>query len=67
MSQSDLFDCMERESWANKIGGKDIVERAYEKARFLIENHKPMALPKGATEAMKAIIQASESPKSEEV
>ena len=67
MSQSDLFDRMDRDAWVNKIGGKDIVERAYEKARFLIENHKPMALPKGATGAMKAIIQASESPKSEEV
>ncbi len=62
MSQSGLFDCMERDAWANKTGGKDIVERAYEKARFLIESHKPMALPEGATEAMKAIIKDSESP-----
>ncbi len=60
MSQSDLFDCMERDTWANKIGGKGIVERAYEKARFLIENHKPMALPEGASEAMKAIIKECE-------
>jgi trimethylamine--corrinoid protein Co-methyltransferase len=60
MSQSDLFDCMERDAWANKIGGKDIVERAYEKARFLIENHKAMALPEGAAEAMKAIIKECE-------
>jgi len=61
MSQNDLFDCMERDAWANKVGGKGIVERAYEKARFLIENHKPMALPEGAATVMKATIKECES------
>jgi trimethylamine--corrinoid protein Co-methyltransferase len=60
MSQRDLFDCMDRDTWAKKIGGKDIIERAYEKARFLIENHKPMALPEGAEDAMEAIINECE-------
>ena len=51
---------MERDTRANKIGGKGIIERAYEKARFLIENHKSMALPEGAAEAMKVIIKECE-------
>jgi trimethylamine--corrinoid protein Co-methyltransferase len=62
MSQRDLFDSMDRDTWANKIGGKDVVERAYEKARFVIENHKPMALPEGAKEKMEEIIKESEIP-----
>jgi len=60
MSQSDLFDCMERDAWDKKTGGKDIVERAYEKARFHIENHQSMSLPEGAAEAMKRIIKECE-------
>jgi hypothetical protein len=58
---------MHRDAWTNKIGEKDIVKKVYEKARSLIENHKPMALPEGAAESMRAIIQTSVSLKSEEV
>ena len=60
MSVRDLFDCMDRDAWAKKTGEINIVERAYEKARFLIENHKSMALPEGAATAMKAIIKECE-------
>jgi hypothetical protein len=41
---------VERYILADKVSGKDIAEREYEKARFLIDNHKPLTLPDGAAE-----------------
>ena len=56
MSQSKLFDRRSRETWMEDTGGKDLTGRAYEKARYILENHKPVPLPDGAAETMKSII-----------
>ncbi|MCF8069216.1 MAG: trimethylamine methyltransferase family protein [Desulfobacterales bacterium] len=54
-SMSKLFDRRNREAW-EADGSKDIVECAYEKAKQILETHKPMPLPEGAAEKMKQII-----------
>lgn len=55
MSRSDLFDWNTREAWV-EAGEKDLTERAYERVRFILENHKPKPLPEGAIEMMRSII-----------
>jgi len=54
-SHSTLFDRAMRESWM-AAGGKDLLERATEKAKWVLENHKPDPLPDGAAELMEEII-----------
>jgi trimethylamine--corrinoid protein Co-methyltransferase len=54
-SQNKLFDRRARDVWVEK-GCKGLTENAYEKARYLIENHKPKPLPEGAAAAMQTII-----------
>ena len=61
LSQTQLFDRASRERWEKDMGSKDLTERAYEKARDIIENHKPMPLADGANETMTAIIAEYES------
>ena len=61
MSQSKLFDRRNRESWMKKTGGKDLTERAYEEALHVLENHKPLPIPDGAAETMRAIIEDYEA------
>jgi trimethylamine--corrinoid protein Co-methyltransferase len=56
LSGSDLFDWNTLEIWL-EIGGKNLTERAYERVRYILENHKPMPLPDGAAEAMRSIIE----------
>jgi trimethylamine--corrinoid protein Co-methyltransferase len=53
-SQNKLFDRRTRDGW-NEQGAKDLTERAYERARYIIENHQPKALPEGAAAAMQTI------------
>ena len=53
-SQNKLYDRRTRDGW-NEKGAKNLTERAYEKARHIIENHNPKPLRKGAAEAMQAI------------
>ena len=53
-SQNKLYDRHTRDGWVEQ-GAKDLTERAYEKARFIIENHKPKPLPEGAAAAMQKI------------
>jgi len=60
MSRSDLFDWNTREAWI-QAGGKDLVERAYERVRHILENHKPMPLPEGAAATMRSIIEEFEA------
>ena len=60
ISQSTLFDRNMRDVWI-AAGGKDLTERAYEKARYVIEKHKPKPLPKGAAEAMQSIVEDYEA------
>ena len=53
-SQNQLYDRHTRDGWVEQ-GAKDLTERAYEKARYIIENHKPKPLPEGAAAAMQTI------------
>ncbi len=53
-SQNILYDRRSRDVWLEK-GGKDLTECAYEKARYIIENHNPKPLPEGASVAMQKI------------
>ena len=45
-SSTTLFDRRMREGW-EEMGGKDLLERATEKAKYILENHKPDPLPAG--------------------
>jgi len=40
----------------NKTSGKDLTERAYEKATHILATHEPLSLPEGAAETMRTII-----------
>jgi len=55
-SRSELFDRRSREEWMELTGGSTLTERAYEKAQQILQNHKPLPLPKGAPEAMKKLV-----------
>jgi trimethylamine--corrinoid protein Co-methyltransferase len=61
LSQTDLFDRRNRSGWLSKTGGKDLTERAYERALSILEEHVPIQLPEGATEAMQSIIEDYEA------
>ena len=54
-SQSDLFDRNSRELWIG-TGARYLTERAYERAREILESHGPKPLPKDATETMQWIV-----------
>jgi trimethylamine---corrinoid protein Co-methyltransferase len=43
-SQPDVFDRKTREMWMTSSGGKDLTERAYEKAKHILEHHQPHPL-----------------------
>jgi len=58
-SNTRLFDRQMRESW-EALGGKDLLERATEKAKFILENHKPDPLPEGTADFMAEIIQEAQ-------
>lgn len=60
MSQFQLFDRRNRYAWMKKTGGRDITERAYEQAKYILENHKPAPLPEGADQAMRAVVEEYE-------
>ncbi len=60
MSQSQLFDRRNRNAWMEKTGGKDLTERAYEKAKNILKNHKPAPLPEGASKTMRTIVEEYE-------
>jgi trimethylamine--corrinoid protein Co-methyltransferase len=53
-SQNNLYDRHARDVWVEQ-GSKNLTARAYEKARYIIENHKPKPLPEGAAPAMQTI------------
>jgi trimethylamine--corrinoid protein Co-methyltransferase len=55
VSSSSLFDRTLRDDWVS-AGGRDLTERAYEKAKAIREHHNPTPLPEGAAEAMRTIV-----------
>lgn len=59
-SQPELIDRNMREDWA-AAGSSDIYQRSQEKARFILENHEPDPLPKGAAETIRSIVQEAEA------
>jgi trimethylamine--corrinoid protein Co-methyltransferase len=59
-SQPMLMDRRIRENWAD-MGGKDMYEKAWEKARDLLENYQPPELPEGARSELRAIINETEN------
>ncbi len=58
-SQSKLIDRRMRDAWLER-GGKNMTERAYEEAIYLIENHKPDPLPPGVLETIHDIVEEAE-------
>ena len=60
LSQGRLFDRTVRDVWL-AAGGKDLTERAYERARYLLEHHTPKPLPKGAAETIHEVVEAYEA------
>lgn len=61
MSGGGLFDRSSRDTWLETGHGKSTTERAYEKARQIIDTHCPVPLPSGAAGAMKSIIEDAEA------
>ena len=55
----ELIDRKGKEEWKS-AGGKDIYARATEKARDILDNHKPEPLPKNVAGKIKSIIKDTE-------
>ena len=58
-SQPRLIDRRMREDW-EKSGGLTIMERAEEEAKYILENHKPEALPDGVLATLRTIVEETE-------
>lgn len=56
VSKNKLFDRNNRGKWKS-LGSKNIIDEAYEEARYIINNHKPKPLPVGVAEELRAIIE----------
>jgi len=59
LSRSRLFDRSTRDVW-EAAGEKDVLTRAYEKARTILGDHRPAPLPEGAEEAMQSVLESYE-------
>jgi trimethylamine--corrinoid protein Co-methyltransferase len=58
-SQPMLMDRRVRDNWAAR-GGKDMYEKAWEKARDLLKNYEPPQLPSATRSELRAIINETE-------
>ena len=58
-SQPSLIDRRMREDWQT-AGGKDLYQRALEKARHILEKHEPEPLPDGVQDTMREIVEEAE-------
>jgi len=58
-SQTSLIDRRPFEAW-EKLGGKDMFERANEEAKKILESHKPLPLTDDAAREIKSIIAEAE-------
>lgn len=56
MSQAKLFDRQTREGWQAATEGKDLSQRAYEKAREILMNHKPIPLPEDVSKEIHDVV-----------
>ncbi len=59
-SQPESIDRSIREEW-EKAGKTDIYQRACEKARDILENHKPDPLPNNVLATMRSIVEDAEA------
>ena len=59
-SQPNLIDRRMREDW-EASGRKDIYQRALDKARYILENHKPDPLPDDVLAAIRSIVEEAEA------
>jgi len=59
-SRAKLFDRRSRTDWLEKTEGKSILERAYQTAIDIIQNHNPYPLPNAAPREMNKIIREFE-------
>ncbi len=59
LSAPKLLDRWNRDTWEAN-GSKDIVEKAYEKAISILENHKPAPLPEHIQKQLKDIVAEAE-------
>jgi trimethylamine--corrinoid protein Co-methyltransferase len=55
----ELIDRQNYQNWVN-LGNKSLKQRANEKTRWIIENHKPEKLPPEVEKEVKAILQRHE-------
>lgn len=54
-----IFDRRMRESW-EALGSKDVLERAKEEAKYILENHKPDPLPAGTEKMLEDMVAEGE-------
>ena len=59
-SQTNLFDRRSRSDWMEVTAGKSIVDRAYQTAIDIIQNHQPYPLPNGASKEIRKIVKEFE-------
>ena len=57
---SRLFDRHMRDTWLD-LGGKDLLERAREKAKYILETHQPEPLPAGTDALFEEVIAEAEA------
>ncbi|KUO50989.1 MAG: hypothetical protein APF76_17735 [Desulfitibacter sp. BRH_c19] len=55
-----LIDRRKREHWL-ELGSKDMAERAAEKAKDILQNHKPLPLSSEAASALRTIVQEADA------
>ena len=60
-SQGIVFDRKTRAQWVQSNNGRDLTEMAYEKAKNILENHKPFALSKDAKGTIKDLLEEFEA------
>jgi trimethylamine---corrinoid protein Co-methyltransferase len=60
-STANLFDRNTREVWMETTAGKDLTERAYAKAKEILEKHQSPALPAGAEETINRLLKEFEA------
>jgi trimethylamine--corrinoid protein Co-methyltransferase len=58
-SQPVLIDRRRRSKW-EQAGGTDIYQRATEKAREILETHKPEPLPDSVLSTLRSIVEETE-------
>ncbi len=58
-SQPAMIDRRRRAKW-EQLGGSDIYQRSTEKAREILETHKPEPLPEGVLSTIRSIIEETE-------